>query len=106
MIADGLGRQVAALIVALGVFLSGAGSAWSAPASGANSMPAMAMAMLDMAMDKSCMEVGKAAPDKQTPAKSSDSSCGVCISCATNIALVENNARIAARIAVALLHQG
>ena len=84
MIARFFGRQVAALVVALGVFLSGAAPAWAA--SGDNSMPGMSMMMPGMAMDSSCMEMGKATPDKQTPSKGSD--CAVCISCATSIALM------------------
>jgi hypothetical protein len=84
MIARFFGRQVASLAVALGVFLGGIAPTLAMPSGG--SMPGMAMMMPNMAMDNSCMEMGKAAPNKQTPSKSSD--CAVCISCATNIALV------------------
>lgn len=80
------GRRVAALIVALGVILSGTAPAWAMPAAGNGSK--MAVTMPGMAMDTSCMEMGKAAPGKQVPTKSSDASCGACISCAPNIALV------------------
>ena len=84
-----LGRQVAALIVALGVFLSGSAPAWANPASSGNSVPAMTMTMMPgMTMDSSCMESGKAMPGKQAPCKGSDSSCAVCTSCAVNVALV------------------
>ena len=83
-----LGRQVAALIVALGVFLSGAAPAWAMPASSGNSTPGITMMMPGMMMDSSCMESGKAMPGKQAPCKRSDNSCAVCTSCAVNVALV------------------
>jgi hypothetical protein len=85
MFARVFGRQVAALIVALGVFLGGVGPSWAAPAaSGKESMPGMAMTMADMSM--SCAEMmGKSSPAKQMPCKNTDSSCAVCIACAVNI---------------------
>lgn len=86
MFARIFGRQVAALIVALGVILGAVGPAWAMPSSDANSAPGMSMMMPGMAMDSSCMEMGKAAPGKQAPVKGSD--CAVCTSCATNITLV------------------
>lgn len=86
MIACFFGRQVAALLVALGIFLSGAAPAWAMPSAGDNSMPGMTMTMPNMGMDNSCMEMGKATPGKHTPSKGSD--CAMCISCATSIALV------------------
>lgn len=76
------------MIVALGVFLSGAAPAWARPASGGNPTPGMTMMMPGMMMDSSCMESGKAMPGKQAPCKGSDSSCAVCTSCAVNVALV------------------
>jgi len=86
MFARFLGRQAAALIVALGVFLSGAAPAWAAPMSGEHSMPGMTMMMPGMAMDSTCMG-GKDAPAKQAPCKSTDSSCAVCVACAVNVGL-------------------
>ena len=84
-----LGRQVAALIVALGVFLSGTAPTWAMPASGGKSMPGVTTTMTPgMAMDNSCMESGKTMPGKPAPCKSSDSSCAVCTSCAVNVGLV------------------
>lgn len=88
MVARLLGRRFAALVVALGVFLSGAAPALAVPVSSGSSMPGMAMMMPDMAMDKSCMDAGKSMPGKQAPCKSTDNSCAVCTSCAVNIALV------------------
>ena len=76
------GRQIAALVVALGVFLSGAAPVGAMPVSG-SIMPSMTMTM--PGMDKSCMEMGKATPGKQTPSKGSERA--VCVSCATTIAL-------------------
>ena len=83
-----LGRQVAALVVALGVFLSGMAPTWAMPTNGGNSTPGMTMMMPGMMMDSSCMESGKAMPGKQAPCKGGDSSCAVCTSCAVNVALV------------------
>ena len=88
MVVRVFGRQAAALIVALGVFLSGAASALASPSTSGNSMPIMSMMMPGMAMDKSCTESGKATPGKGMPCKSSDTSCAVCTSCAVNITLV------------------
>ena len=77
-----LGRRVAALIVALGVFLSGAAPALAMPVMGdMGSMPGMSMMMSDMAMPD------KGAPAKQAPCKSNDGSCAVCAGCAVNIGL-------------------
>src|SRR5258706_2590447 len=83
MFARFLGRQVAAVVVALGVFLSGAAPAW-ATSGGERSVPGMTMMMPGMAMDNACMG-GKDAPAKQAPCKSTDSSCAVCTACAVNV---------------------
>jgi len=88
MIACYFGRQVTALIVALGVFLGSLAPTFAAPDGGDNSMPGMAMTMPSMAMNGSCMHMGKSAQDKQAPSKGSD--CAVCTSCATGIALVHD----------------
>ena len=85
MFARVFGRQIAALVVALGVFLGGAGPSWAAPAaSGKESIPGMAMTMADMPMP--CVEMmGKSSPAKQMPCKEGDNSCAVCIACAVNV---------------------
>jgi len=90
MFARFLGRQVAALVVALGVFLSGAAPAWAVPTSGGgNSMSGMTMMMPGMTMDNACVKMmGKNTPAKQNPCRGSDSSCAVCASCAINVGLV------------------
>ena len=87
MFAHAFGRQIAALVVALGVFLGGVGPSWAIPAASSdNSKSAMAMTMTDMPM--SCAKMmGSTSPAKQAPCKDSDSSCAVCISCAVNIML-------------------
>ena len=85
------GRRVAALVVALGVFLSGVAPALAMPAvSDMNSMPGMAMMAPDMAMQSGCAGMAmpdKGAPTKQAPCKSRDGSCAVCAGCAVNIGL-------------------
>src|SRR5436190_16586760 len=87
MFARVFGRQIAALIVTLGVFLGGVGPSWAAPAAnGEESMPGMAMTMADMP----CAEMmGKSSPAKQTPCKDSDMSCAVCIACAVNVGVLQ-----------------
>ena len=86
------GRRVAALIVALGVFLSGAAPALAVPVMGdMGSMPGMSMMMPDMAMQSGCAGMtmpDKGGPAKQMPCKSGDGSCAVCAGCAVNIGLV------------------
>jgi hypothetical protein len=85
------GRRVAALIVALGVFLSGAAPALAVPVMGdMGSMPGMSIMMPDMAMQSGCAGMvmpDKGAPSKQAPCKSNGGSCAVCAGCAVNIGL-------------------
>jgi hypothetical protein len=99
MFAQVFGRQIAALVVALGVFLGGVGPSWAVPvASSEESQSATAMTLADMPMP--CAEMmGNTSPVKQMPCKGSDSSCGVCISCAVN-------AVPQGFLPVALLYQG
>jgi hypothetical protein len=83
-----LARRVAALLMALGVFLSGAAPALAMPTKG--SMPSTSMMMSDMAMQDGCAGMAmpdKDAPAKQAPCKSNDGSCAVCAGCAVNIGL-------------------
>ena len=83
-----LGRRIAALVVALGVFLSGAAPALAMPA--IKAMPGTSMMMSDMAMQDGCAGMAmpdKGAPSKQAPCKSGDGSCAVCGGCAVNIGL-------------------
>jgi len=89
-------RQIAALIVALGLFLSGAAPAWAdATMSGKGSMSSgMAMMMPGMDMQNSCMP-DKASSGKQAPCKSSDTSCAVCAGCAVNVGLTPNFSPVA-----------
>ena len=91
MVGCAFARQVAALIVALGVFLSGSAAAWAMPATtNSDAMPGMSMAMPGMAMQNACMAaVDKASPSKQAPCKTGDSSCATCTACATNVALAQ-----------------
>ena len=86
------GQRVAALVVALGVFLSGAAPALAMPVmSDMGSVPGMSMMMPDMAMQSGCAGMAmpdKGTPTKQAPCKGSDGSCAVCAGCAVNIGLV------------------
>lgn len=84
-------RQIAALIVALGVFLSGAAPAWARaviPRDGSMSS-GLAMMMPGMDMQKSCVS-DKETSGKQAPCKGSDNSCAVCVGCAVNAGLTPN----------------
>ena len=89
-------RQIAALVVALGVFLSGAAPAWADASMSRNGSmsPGMAMMMPGMDMQNSCMP-DKDSSGKQTPCKSTDSSCAVCAGCAVNVGLTPNFSLVA-----------
>lgn len=88
MLASLFARRVGALVVALGILLSGAAPAVSAPADSNKPMPGMTMNMPGMMMDNSAMDAGKATPEKHLPCKDCDNGCVVGTSCAGNIALV------------------
>jgi len=79
MFARIFGRQIAALVLALGVFLGGVGPSWAAPVS--SIMPGMTMS--DMPMN--CAEMEKSQPDKPMPCNGSDSCCAVCTTCVVNV---------------------
>jgi hypothetical protein len=85
MVARFFGKQIAALTLALGIFLSGVGPSWAVPASIESSIPGMAMAMSDMDMSSNCGAMGKSSPGKQMPCNGGDSSCAVCAACAVNV---------------------
>ncbi len=80
------------MVVALGVFLSGAAPALAMPVVGdMGATPGMSMMMSDMAMQDGCAAMAvpeKGTPAKQAPCKSNDGSCVVCAGCAVNIGLV------------------
>lgn len=97
MVGRTIGRQVAALIVALCVMLSGSAPAWAAPAvAGMDTMPGMSMAMTGTAMQNACMATpDKGSPAKQAPCKNSDSSCATCTACAINVGLPQSLASVA-----------
>lgn len=84
-------RQIAALVIALGVFLSGAAPAWAgATTSSSGSMSSgMEMMMPGMDMQNNCM-ADKGLAGKQAPCKSTDNSCTVCAGCAVNVGLTPN----------------
>jgi membrane protease subunit (stomatin/prohibitin family) len=91
-------RQIAAMIVALGVFLGGAAPAWASAAMpvGGSMSPAMSMMMPGMDMSNNCMgSQDKGSPGKQAPCKSTDNSCAVCAGCAINVGLAPNFSPVA-----------
>jgi hypothetical protein len=89
-------RQIAALVVALGVFLSGAGPAWADSTMSGNGSMSSGMAMMMPGMDtqNNCMP-DKNSSGKQAPCKSTDSSCAVCTGCAVNVGLTPSFSPVA-----------
>jgi hypothetical protein len=88
-------RQIVTLVLALGIFLSGAAPSWAMPGMvGKGSAPtSMSMAMPDMAMQNAC------APDqgtatKKAPCKNTDSSCAVCTACAVPVVLLQQTSPV------------
>jgi len=81
-------RQIAALVIALGVFLSGAVPAWaSATMSNDGSMTSRMETMMP-GMDMQNNSIGdKGSAGKQVPCKGMDNSCAVCSGCAVNVGL-------------------
>lgn len=90
-------RQIVTLVLALGVFLSGAAPSWAMPVMwGKGSMPSdMSMTMPDMTMQNSGLGTSEhGTPSKNAPCKSSDGSCTVCTACALPIVLVQDSSPI------------
>lgn len=83
MLVHRFGKQIAAFVLALGIFLSGVAPSLAVPVGSDSSMPGMAMSDMDMSMNCAAME--KSSPGKQMPCKGSDSSCAVCTACAVNV---------------------
>jgi len=81
MFARVFGRQIAVLVLALGVFLGGVAPSQAAPIS--STMPGMTMTMSDMPMN--CAEMEKSMPSKPMPCKGCDSSCAICTACAVTV---------------------
>ncbi len=90
-------RQIAALIVALGVFLSGGAPAWaSTTISAGSTSPGMSMMMSGMDMSTNCMDSQvKGSPSKQAPCKSTDNSCTARAGCAVNVGLAPSFSPVA-----------
>ena len=81
-------RRIATLVLALGVFLGGAGPSWAMPgAPDKGSLPAgMSMMMPGMAIQNdriASMERGT--PSKGAPCKNGDTGCGMCTVCAISV---------------------
>lgn len=92
-------RRIVALIVALGVFLSGVAPAMAGAAGGAMSS-GMTMTMPGMDMQSACIRtmnkanLDKSSPVKQAPCKGADNSCAVCAACAVNVGLAQHFAPV------------
>jgi hypothetical protein len=87
-------RQIATLVLALGVFLGAAGPSWAIPSmAGDDSMPAdMSMMMPGMAMQNCCKPTAeRGTPSKNAPCKNTDGSCALCTACALPIALLQES---------------
>lgn len=87
-------RQIATLVLALGVFLSAAAPSWAAPSmAGDDSMPAgMSMMMPGMAMQNCCNPTAeRSTPSKNTPCKNTNGGCALCTACALPIVLLQES---------------
>src|SRR5882724_1731639 len=91
-------RRIVTLLLAIGVFLSGAAPSWAMPnVAGRTSAPtSMSMMMMSgMAMQNTCMGAAdKGAPNKGIPCKSMDTSCAVCTACALAVGLLQDSSLI------------
>ena len=89
-------RQIVTLVLALGIFLSGAAPSWAMPGmAGKGSMPSsMSMAMPDMAMNTCLATSDRGTPNKNAPCKSTDSSCAVCTACAVPVAVLQQSSPV------------
>jgi hypothetical protein len=75
-------RHIIAVVVAIGVILSGTAPGWAAK----NSMPAGMSAMPGMAMQNDCMDAVKHdGSSKDMPGKTTDNACGMCATCGVPI---------------------
>jgi hypothetical protein len=87
-------RQVATLVLALGVFLGAAGSSWAIPSmAGEDSMPTgMSLMMPGMAMQNCCNSTAeRGTPSKNAPCKNTDGGCALCTACGLPIALLQES---------------
>ena len=97
MLARSVPRRIATLVLALGVFLSGAAPSWAMPsAPDKNSMSAgMSMMMPGMAMQNDCMaSMDRGVPSKGVPCKNADTSCGMCTVCAISVTMFQASSPI------------
>jgi hypothetical protein len=86
-----LTRQIATLVLALGVFLGAAAPSWAVPSMpGDDAMPSgMSMMMPGMAMQNCCNPTAeRGAPNKNAPCKNIDGGCALCTACGLPIALL------------------
>jgi hypothetical protein len=88
-------RQIVTLLLALGIFLSGAAPSWAMPSMAANgSAPGgMSMAMPGMAMPNACTP-DRGTPTKNAPCKNTDNSCAVCTACAVPVVLLQQTSPV------------
>jgi hypothetical protein len=85
-------RQIVTLVLALGIFLSGAAPGWAMPGMGGKGSVSagMAMTMSGMAMQNACTP-DRGTPNKNVPCKSSDGGCAVCTACAVQVAVLQQS---------------
>ena len=86
-------RQIVSVVLALGVFLSGAAPSWAAqlpPPAKDMKQASMTMTMPGTAMQDCMIMMGKSMPKQNAPCKSPDGGCAaVCTSCALPVALID-----------------
>lgn len=101
MVARLFPRRLITLVLALGVFLGGAAPSWAVPGMPGKATMPTSMAMKVPGMQIDCMAtMGKVAPVKNAPCKSTDSGCAVCTTCALPVVLFQGSSPIQ------LLHRG
>jgi hypothetical protein len=95
MVARPFARRIVTLVLALGVFLSGAAPSWAMPTIPAiGTMPAgVSMSMPGMAMQTACTP-DRGTPTKNAPCKNTDSSCAVCTACAVPVVLLQQTSPV------------
>ena len=97
MVARLFARRIVALVLALGIFLSGAAPSWAMPSASGKSPTSAGMSMMLPGMAMQNTYIGtpdKGAPNKGMPCKNMDTSCAVCTACALPVALLQDSSLI------------
>ena len=95
MVARLFPRRFITLVLALGLFLGGAAPSWAVPSMPGKATMPTGMAMMMPGMQIDCMAtIGKGAPVKNVPCKSTDNGCAVCTACALPVVLLHESSPV------------